>query len=439
MKKPSIIFTVIALWGCSGGSGLTGDGSEDAPHDTAPDAADAADGIETIDDERVDVEWVDEMPGEDMGHDPDAVEDPDMSDLCLAQDAHAGGPCGVVLPGVKWDGEHCVGMGSGCSCEGSDCGSVYDTMEECVEARRPCYDADCDPDAVAVETCFACSDPRMLGAFWDGRECFELTGCGCVDDGCDQGFASIPECEAVMAGCDGALCRATGGKWFPMSAGFCGLTCGIAMEFDCAEDSCDCGPGKTFFAGVGCDDDASCTPEQYCLATRGRWHPEDECYCGFTCGRPNDCEACADSCDCGPHRTFDPEHGCLIQDSCPIAQQEDICASTGGRWHGSEEFPPSCGHYFCGVPNMLDPCVMPGCDCGAYASFDEEQGCVYYDTCVLRRPGQDCLGLSTSSTCRPGLVCCSECGMPPGCSYCRNPCCPDIETCKEDGCLVPPP
>ena len=68
---------------------------------------------------------------------------------------------------------------------------------------------------MANDTCLDCTASVFLGAFWNGRDCFELFGCGCAGDGCSGRFASVYECEAVQARCNGARCVDSGGEWFP--------------------------------------------------------------------------------------------------------------------------------------------------------------------------------------------------------------------------------
>jgi hypothetical protein len=409
---------------CSGGSGLGGDTGQDPDaHDVLPDSVvDVGETSDPAQDMPVDLP-VDETTGD------------ELPAGCEPQDAHAEGPCAAELPGVRWDGSHCTGLGSGCSCAGADCGDVYDTVEACVDARRACFPLPCEAHRAAQDTCILCYAETYLGSFWTGRECFDLWGCGCAGEDCGRAFASAAECAAVTASCDSALCESSGGMWFPASAGFCGFYCGVPTDDDCEADSCNCGPGRSFVSGEGCRDDPVCRAEQFCRATRGAWHPQTECFCGFTCGMPNDCEACVDSCDCGPHRNFQPGIGCASDIMCEAASAEEICTFTGGRWHEGE----GCGDFFCGIPNMLDPCVMPGCDCGALSNFDSVEGCTYSRSCLLKTEGQDCMGHGIPSSCRPGLLCCNACGIPPGCSYCQSPCCPDDPGCGEDGCPFPPP
>jgi hypothetical protein len=428
MSMKKLFIVLAALAGCGGGSNLGGDGG-DSGSDLSGDRVDIAETAEPGD---APVDPAD-VPADGIPETADLV---DGINPCAPQDARADGPCAAEVPGVKWDGAHCVPLGSGCSCVGADCASVYENVEGCVEARRGCYAAGCDPQPVAYDPCMVCDDAVFLGVYWTGRECLEMVGCGCRGEGCGRGFSSVPECEAFTAACDAELCRSTGGLWFPAQAGFSGVRCGLPREDDIQLDVCLCRPGDSFTPGVGCSVDASCTREDICMASRGAWHPASECFCGFTCGVPNDCEACVDSCDCGPRRNFDPAAGCVPDEACGGEWQEpEICMSTGGTW----VYTGSCGHYTCGIPNTLDPCVMPGCDCGPRSNFDPERGCIYDEGCFFREVDQDCRGWGESGTCRAGLVCCAFCGIPTGCMRCANPCCEGDPLCMEDGCPPPPP
>jgi hypothetical protein len=424
---PIALFLLAA--GCSGGIELSGD--EDATDDAHRDTPISEDcSCDTSD-----------IPPWDTG---DVGDGPiEVPPSCGPMDAHAEGPCAAIVPGIAWNGEHCVPLGSGCSCAGTDCGAVYDTFEACVTARRTCYpDVACDPQPVADDTCVNCIDDTFLGAAWNGRECIELMGCACTGDGCATLFGSVEECAAYHAGCDGALCLATGGKFFPAGAGFCGFSCGYDNPRTCESpfDSCRCAPGMTFVPGTGCTSDDSCGPRELCLGSHGTWHPAAECHCGFVCGRDGLCDACLDSCDCGPHRNFGPG-GCVADVLCEAPDRAEICTDTGGTWH---ECGPggdcSCGDYYCGIPNLLDPCVMPGCDCGPYANFDSVEGCVWDDGCVLNERGAACSGYEASPSCRPGLACCYTCGIRSGCAACTDPCCGSGDPiCTPGGCGAPPP
>ncbi|MBN1773169.1 MAG: hypothetical protein JXB32_18020 [Deltaproteobacteria bacterium] len=427
------LLAALALVGCYGTTTLEGDAADTAADAAESDAAPDDAGVELPDDGTLEDDSYADVPAE------------EVSESCLPQQAAADGPCTAELPGVRWDGAHCVPLGSGCSCVGADCAAVYETVADCVRDRRDCYPNDCEPQAVANDTCIDCDDATFLGAFWDGRACFELSGCRCRGAGCDLPFRSREECEAFHETCPAARCAATGGSWFPAQYGGCGFACGGPRDADCLVPfaDCLCPEGQTFHAETGCATDPSCTERELCVATRGAWHPAAEGYCGFDCGRPGPlCEVPSDSCDCGPARNFVPGIGCRVDLTCETTWGVDLCTSTGGTWHDCSAGDPwcSCGDYHCGRPNVVDPCVSPGCDCGPGANF-LEQGCVPDAGCFYGREGAECNGWGLdNSSCRPGLACCSECGVPGlPCSYCRNPCCGDEPECGADGCPPPPP
>jgi hypothetical protein len=60
---------------------------------------------------------------------------------------------------------------------------------------------------------------------------------------------------------------------------------------------------------------------------------------------------------------------------CGAADEETLCAATGGAWD-----PISCGHYPCGQFPDCDA-VIPGCDCGAGRNFEDGIGCVDDPSC----------------------------------------------------------
>ena len=454
IKLFSIMALVSTLCFSCGGQKTTGDAADDTGDaadlaDTADSTPDQPDDTDDALDDPVPDPTPDPTPDPEPDTEPDVEPDPmedgedmvedevggDAVDPCAPQEAEATGECEEELDGIKWDGEHCVPLGSGCECTGADCDALYETVAECVGARIGCYDVGCEPMEVADDMCIDCLITVFLGAFWNGRKCFSIMGCNCVGAGCEDAFASVEECEAVQAGCPGALCKATGGQWFTQEAGFCRFYCGVLGPEECLADTCRCEPGRTFEADVGCRDDMDCEAEEMCLATRGKWFPSSECICGFTCGRPNDCDACLDSCDCGPHRNFSPSTGCVADIMCEAADQQEVCEDTGGTW---QESGASCGHFYCGIPNLVDPCVGPSCDCGRVGNFSEVDGCAYDDTCLMKEVGQDCWGSSPSSSCRAGLACCISGGIP-GFRSCTDPCCKDHEICEDDGCYPPPP
>jgi hypothetical protein len=296
----------------------------------------------------------------------------------------------------------------------------------------------CAPQAVSDDLCWECEYAASLGFFWDGVECFELFGCDCRGEGCEP-FETLEECEAAHAECASTLCTETGGAWIPDApCGPCGhFTCGLPPDLDCCSAGCDCGPGRTFEHGEGCRADPSCEKPALCRASGGTWYPDDPCGpCGdYVCGVPPAERCCSAGCDCGPGRTYAEGAGCLADPDCdPTA--EDLCVATGGTWHPDVGCGP-CGHWACGDP-PLDACCAEGCECPGWAVFVEGEGCATSTSCLLRSRGESCVGLGADSNCRPGLACCASAGGP-WYTTCTDPCCPEFEWCREDGCPPPPP
>lgn len=56
--------------------------------------------------------------------------------VCQAQDARGVGLCQLYL-GVVFTGSDCVGI-SGCSCEGADCGALFEDVETCEAVNAAC-------------------------------------------------------------------------------------------------------------------------------------------------------------------------------------------------------------------------------------------------------------------------------------------------------------
>lgn len=126
--------------------------------------------------------------------------------ICQEQDAQGVGPCDQFF-GYKWDGEQCVGV-SGCSCEGSDCKDLFDSPTECQEAFLAC--ACQEQDAIGVGLCEA-----ILGVQWDGKQCVTLSGCSCEGRDCDSLFASPEECRDAFLLCGSSEQKADEHKQAP--------------------------------------------------------------------------------------------------------------------------------------------------------------------------------------------------------------------------------
>jgi hypothetical protein len=112
-------------------------------------------------------------------------------DDCAPMDATGVGPCDAFF-GYAWDGAACVGI-SGCSCQGSDCGVLYKSIEACEKAYAGCTGAQCGVRGVP-----ACPEDAYCD-FPHG------TACGAAD----QPGVCLPrpeECTLIykpVCGCDG--------------------------------------------------------------------------------------------------------------------------------------------------------------------------------------------------------------------------------------------
>ncbi len=64
-------------------------------------------------------------------------------------------------------------------------------------------------------------------------------------------------------------------------------------------------------------DSAGPEDDEICDATGGTWHPDA---CGhYGCGQPQDCRAVEPGCDCGFGRSFVPGIGCEADETCPAS------------------------------------------------------------------------------------------------------------------------
>jgi len=173
---------------------------------------------------------------------------------CEAQDARGVGACAAIV-GIFWDGSRCRWQ-SGCSCEGADCDSGYESLEECYAARAPCPSV-CDPmDAEGVGLC-----KMLLGFTWDGRRCRPLGGCECAGEDCGSLFPSEDACVSAVIGCppecspmdarpEGDCERVLGWAWTGAETGCVGFS-----GCDCVGSECAglfAGPDECEQAHAGC-------------------------------------------------------------------------------------------------------------------------------------------------------------------------------------------
>lgn len=149
---------------------------------------------------------------------------------CEPQDAQGVGPCEAIV-GIFWDGFRCR-VHSGCSCEGEDCDESYQSIEDCYRAHSDCESVCQAMDARGVGPCLA-----ILGYAWDGFRCEGLSGCECEGEDCDRLHESLEECQVAVQGCP-PLC----GLMDVRGVGPCDAVLGYYWDgFRCAELSgCEC-------------------------------------------------------------------------------------------------------------------------------------------------------------------------------------------------------
>jgi hypothetical protein len=135
----------------------------------------------------------DSMGGQDGGMMQDADNRNDAGTQCAAMDARGTGTCERFI-GYAWDGKQCKGF-SGCSCEGADCDSVYETMQECRLAHGNCPTGDqCGGSAGG-----SCDSNQWCDYPDDGPAC----GAADQQGECKLRPAACPEIYSPVCGCDG--------------------------------------------------------------------------------------------------------------------------------------------------------------------------------------------------------------------------------------------
>lgn len=256
------------------------------------------------------------------------------------------------------------------------------------------------------------------GAFWDD---FGLPP-GPSDAGQDGGppLASCDAMDARQIVCPEVTCDGgpgyfwNGDSCYPVDCGACeGIDCALAATLD-----------ECISAHAGCE-------SAVCLATGGQWMWwSDECE-HYVCGRPPpvDCVVGVPVCDCGAYRSFDLERGgCYADTTCPTAEpitREELCTTTGGTWENI------CCDTECGVFCDAD-CAAPACNCGPGRVFEEARGCIDSVRCHERRAMETC---TPDVRCEAGTICCDACSGV-GCTgepRCVPPVCDDDPNTDECG------
>ena len=123
---------------------------------------------------------------------PDASAKPS----CKAWDAKGVGACSMFL-GYIWDGATCKGI-SGCSCGGTDCKFIYKSPTACATGQAHCGPTpSCKPmDVKGIGPC-----KKLLGWWFDGKQCKSLGGCSCGGADCAKLFPNSAACQKAYAAC----------------------------------------------------------------------------------------------------------------------------------------------------------------------------------------------------------------------------------------------
>ena len=335
-------------------------------------------------------------------------------------------------------GEPCEGpfyCSGTCPCGGEEIRCVDGLVEVTGDCAAECPSARCDAPDVAFDVCGGCDD-APAGFYWDGAGCVSAgsQSCECVGADCatTQLYPTASECEAAHGDCHAALCEATGGTWDDM-LGAPAYRCGRA-ETEASVlpgPSCDCGPGRTFVAGSGCADDASCGVGDLCAATGGfpivcDTSPAcgvNDALCSGLRVRPSEGTAC----DCGPASVFDPVRGCEAREACAReGLTREVCLWSGGT------FDAQCAPTDCGRESAA-ACAVPACRCGALEIFDPALGCVRSLSCQERFETEACEALDDGrfTYCAEGSACCGGACV----DDCRDACDPACD--GATGCALP--
>ena len=171
---------------------------------------------------------------------------PPNPSTCPAQEARGVGFCAAFF-GYAWNGRSCVGL-SGCSCEGDDCDSTYDSPEACERAHYHCPGCSADFMCETNEYCDGCAH----------GSCPECDDCvaDCVRHDCRT--EERPTCRALRPDCgDAGVAVVRDGCWLCVDRRTCEpqnvdcRTTGCADNERCAR----CDGGDVYMClgeGVGC-------------------------------------------------------------------------------------------------------------------------------------------------------------------------------------------
>lgn len=260
---------------------------------------------------------------------------------------------------------------------GTDAGAGTDApaLGDCACGLDVGPDAPSPVDAPAAFTCEAddahavvcpealCDGPDSYA--WDGERCLRIDCGACEGTACSALPRSLAACEAAHAACVPQQCRATGGEWLFFTEECFHYECGLPQPAPCLVGMpvCNCGSGRSFVDGVGCQDDPTCPevdplpPETLCGSTGGTWTPGICCH--TTCGQFCDLDCAAPGCVCGDTEVFDPIRGCVPGLECFEREVGETCGVLGMRCVDGLLCCQHCGGAGC-APDMT--CEAPICD-----------------------------------------------------------------------------
>lgn len=210
------------------------------------------------------------------------------------------------------------------------------------EDAGPLDDAGVDPRCAPQDARGEGACEAIVGIFWDGFECSYHSGCRCVGEDCDAGYADIESCMAAHEGCRGPTpcvsddgC-ARGAQW--CIDGRCAPcdNSGLACFLLCAD-------GTAFYERNGCTP-CDCQPINDCESDDDCVAPASRCYAGRFCWpgcAPGDPKCCqGNTCDVpgceGPSPVGCRVSGCPAGESCALESgcepSSCFCDATTGGW-----------------------------------------------------------------------------------------------------------
>ncbi len=270
--------------------------------------------------------------------------------LCEPMDAHTrpanDGCLGLPSTSYRWDGRACRPILTGCGrtpCEGSDCGDLFLTLNDCMGAYGMCGAGACEAMDVQYGTPDPepCDDTGAVTWYWNGWACQRFVGCRASDDNCAGAecadrYASRAQCEAARAGC---------------------LSQCDAM--DVAISGClDPGPTERYFFwnGHDCESQLSCPEVPECVGTE----------CGALFGDLESCRAAYRECPAPaiPHfgLTCGLDEGGLVRaalrlEACSVASANN---TIGGYFELGLGLPGPSPN-----PGYVPDCAVVGCAASA--------------------------------------------------------------------------